>query len=91
MARMGRSDIDRLDLRVGEKRAIAVQNARARETVAKPRFARIARGDGDEPPRLGTGKIRGEGLGDRAGAENAPANGDWSVMIFQRRFGERSR
>ena len=74
VARMGRGDIDGLDLRIGDQGLVAFDDTGAGEVFGKAGLIRIARADGDEPGVRGLAGAALEGAGDAARPDNAPAH-----------------
>ena len=74
VARVRRRDIDRIDLRVGEQRLVAVDDARAGKRLGEPGLAGIARADRHELAGARMRDAAGKGLGDAARPDNAPAD-----------------
>ena len=75
MVRMRHCDIDGVDVRIAKQRLVTLHDARARESFGKAGLAWITGGDGRQRAGSRMGDAAGEGLGNVAGSENAPAYG----------------
>src|SRR5690606_386941 len=74
MLGMGRRDIDRVDVRVGQQSVIAMMDTRSVKMLSVFRPVRIARTDGFELSGLRMRQPAGKGARDAARTQNAPTD-----------------